>query len=337
MSKTLLASVLAALLLAGCGSSSIPSTASSSGSSSNTGTNTGTTSVPGTTATGGLAANYKTTVWEDNFANDAPGAPSSTYWAAEVGNGAGAPYNNPGWGNNEAEYYLASDATVAGGTLNLHGFADPSVTNFVCSGVPCTYSSAKITSVQTVDLSKPGFLEVKASLPTVSGAWPAIWLLPGTTPAGNPNATQPVWPIGGEIDMAEWLGKYFSGQDSLVQSTLHLPSPATGGYADNYEYQKITLSSPLSGNFHLYQLAWTPGQIEFAVDNQTVMTCTESSMSCTTIAGGSYPANAIWPYGTTYTQYYLILNLAIGGNLGGTPAANFNQTMQVAYVRYMTP
>ncbi len=315
MVKTGLAVALAAVLLAGCGSGSIPSS-SSSGS--------------------GLASAYKTTVWQDDFATDPGGTPNPALWATEVGNGSGPPYNNPGWGNNEEEYYLASNATVSGGVLDLHGFADPSVTNFTCSGSPCTYSSAKITSVQTVDLSKPGFLEVKAALPTAAGAWPAIWLLPGTSPvAPNPGA-QPTWPSGGELDMAEWLGQYFAGQDSLIQSTFHMPSGNTNPYTDSYEYQKATLSTPVS-SFHLYQLAWTPGSIEFAIDNQPLMTCTQSTMSCTPTSGGSFPASSIWPYGTTYSQYYLIMNLAIGGNLGGTPAPGFDQTMQVAYVRYMTP
>ena len=314
MVKTGLAVALAAVLLAGCGSGSIPSSTSSSS---------------------GLASAYKTTVWEDNFAADPGGTPSPTLWAAEVGNGSGAPYNNPGWGNNEKEYYLASDATVAGGTLNLHGFADPSVAGDVCSGAPCAYSSAKITSVQTVDLSKPGFLEVKAALPTAAGAWPAIWLLPGTSPVAPSPGVQPTWPSGGEIDMAEWLGSLFAGQDSLIQSTFHMPSgPAP--YTDSYEYQKANLATPVS-SFHLYQLAWKPGQIEFAIANQPLMTCTQSTMSCTPINGGNVTAASIWPYGTTYSQYYLIMNLAIGGNLGGTPAPGFDQTMQVAYVRYMTP
>ncbi len=349
MWKTVIAVAAGSVLLAGCGSGSIssPSGATSANSASN---------VPSTqpsNPTGSLASAYKTTVWEDNFANDPAGplSTSSSDWAEETGNGVA--YGNAGWGNNEAEYYLPGNATVGGGTLNLHGHADSSVLNDTCgTSTPgnCMFSSAKVTSLKTVDLSQSGFLEIKAELPTGTGSWPALWLLPGPNPdlssPPNVNNGQPTWPAGGEIDMVEWLGRYFAGQDSLVQSTLHLPSGTPSPtYTDSFEYQKATLSSPLSTSFHLYQLAWTPGQIEFAVDNQVIMTCTKSTMSCTpTVAGiPSFPASSIWPYGTTAKNYYVIMNLAIGGYLGAPNGdntqvpANYDQTMQVAYVRYMTP
>ena len=343
MLKIILAALIGAGLLAGCGSRSIATPGALSGTSAG---NT-------TSSVSSLASNYSTVVWEDDFRTDPAGAPSSTYWAAETGNGV--EYGNAGWGNNEAEYYLPGDATVASGALLLHGHADTSVIAHNCGTTTinnCLFSSAKITSLKTVDLSKPGFLEVEADLPTGVGSWPAIWLLPGTSPgaAFPPSqsvlSAQPLWPIGGEIDMAEWLGTYFAGQDSLVQSTLHLPSGTPSpAYTDSYQYQKATLASPLSGNYHLYQLAWTSGSIEFAIDNQPVMTCTRSSMSCTPVAAGvaPYPASAIWPYGNTYSSYYLIMNLAIGGNLGAPHQdntqvpSNYDQTMRVAYVRYMTP
>lgn len=348
MLRTTLAIFFAAIFVAGCGSGSIssPSGASSPVASSSPPTS----SSPSTSS--GLAANYTTTVWADNFSSDSGGAPNSTLWAAETGNGT--EYGNPGWGNNEAEYYLPSNATVSGGYLNLHGHADSSVINQQCSLSynTCLFSSAKVSSVKTIDLSKPGFLEIKASLPTGIGSWPAIWLLPGQTlgsafpPSSAQLATQPLWPIGGEIDIAEWTGTYFAGQDNLVQSTLHLPSGTPNpAYTDSYEYQKTTLSNSISANFHLYQLAWTPGQIEFALDNQVVMTCTKATMTCTPTAPGSpsFPASAIWPFGTTYSDYHLIMNLAIGGNLGAPSQNNnnvpstYDQTMQIAEVRYMTP
>ncbi len=338
--RTILLATATAALLAGCGSGSISTPAGSSSSTS--GTTTGT----------GLASAYKTVVWQDNFANDASGAPNPAYWAALTGNGT--EYGNTGWGNNEAEYYLPSNATVSGGDLLLHGHADSTVLTQSCSSsyTNCLFSSARLTSLKTVDLSQPGYLEVDAELPTGTGSWPAIWLLPGQSPgaAFPPTAAalsaQPTWPAGGEIDMAEWMGTYFSGQDAMVQSTLHLPTPGTTSpYKDTYEYQQATLSSPIATSFHRYQLAWTAQQITFAVDDNVVMTCSKATMQCTpTLAGSpSFPATAIWPYGASYTQYYLLLNLAIGGNLGApgqnnaNVPSNYDQTMKVSDVRYMTP
>lgn len=310
------------LVLAGCGGGSGDSAPRST--------------IPLTT----LASAYNQVAWEENFANSASGAPNPNHWAMITGNGA--EYNNAGWGNNELEYYLPANATVSGGVLQIHGKADATVANRQCTGGACAFSSGKVTSVMQVDLSKPGLLEIKAQLPTGAGSWPAIWLLPGSTPgqAFPPTpaqlATQPTWPAGGEIDMAEWLGQYFAGDASSVQSTLHLPAGAAAPYGDNYTYKKISGLSSISANFHVYQLQWTADQISFNLDNQAIMTCYKSNLQCTPTDGSAGLPLSHWPYGTDYAKYYLIMNLAIGGNLGGTPPGNYDQTMNVAYVRYMT-
>jgi beta-glucanase (GH16 family) len=310
------------LALAGCGGGSGDATPRST--------------IPLTT----MATGYNQVVWEENFANSASGAPNATRWAMLTGNGT--EYGNPGWGNNELEYYLPANVTVGGGLLQIRGKADATVAGHTCSGAPCAFSSSRVTSLQTVDLSKPGLLEIKAQLPTSAGSWPAIWLLPGNTPGQTFPPTQaqltgqPTWPAGGEIDMAEWLGQYFTGDAGSVQSTLHLPAGASAPYADNYIYKKVSNLASLSSNFHIYQLQWTADQIAFNVDNQAIMTCFKANLQCTPSDGAAGVPLSHWPFGSSYVNYYLILNLAIGGNLGGTPPSNYDQTMNVAYVRYMT-
>jgi len=281
-----------------------------------------------------MPSGFNTVMWQDDFSTYSGSTPDATKWAMLTGNGT--EYGNTGWGNNELEYYLPSDATVANGSLQIHGHAN-SVAGF-------NYSSARVTSVQSIDLSQAGFLEVKAQLPTAAGSWPAIWLLPGKTPgqAFPPSQTQlnlqPTWPVGGEIDMAEYLSKYFSS-NLTVQSTLHLPSGTSAPYADQYIYKKATLSSAIDSNFHLYQLKWNAQaqEIDFSIDNTLVMACTKSSLTCTPSDGNAGLTLPSWPYGATYTNYYLLLNLAIGGNLASTPPTTYNQTMNVAYVRYLKP
>jgi beta-glucanase (GH16 family) len=237
---------------------------------------------------------------------------------------------------------------VSGGFLQINGKSDPAVHSQNCTGGACRYSSARVTSLMQVDLTKPGMLEVKAQLPTGVGSWPAIWLLPGSTPGQTFPPTQaqlagqPTWPAGGEIDMAEWLGRYFAPDATKVQSTLHLPAGASAPYSDNYIYKSVSGLSDISANFHLYQLQWTADQISFVVDNQSIMTCYKSNLQCTPNDGSNSLTLTSWPYGTTQTKYHLLLNLAIGGNLGAPNGDNtqvpayYNQTMNVAYVRYMT-
>ena len=320
-----LLTLLASTILASCGG----------GSSANL------SSLPAST----LSSAYSQLVWEDNFASDASGVPNPARWAMLTGNGT--EYGNSGWGNNELEYYLPSAASVANGVLQIHGHADSTVSGNSCTGGACQFSSGRVTSLQTVDLSQPGYLEVKAELPTAPGSWPAIWLLPGTSPgqAFPPAASQlgqPTWPSGGEIDMAEYLARYFTSA-STVQSTLHLPAGANAPYGDNYIYKQATLSSAVNTNYHLYQLKWTSQEIDFAVDNNVIMSCYKTTLSCSPNDGSANLTLTSWPYGVVSNRYYVLFNLAIGGNLGAPGGnnlqvpANYDASMNVAYVRYMTP
>ncbi len=298
-----------------------------------------------------LSSAYHTLVWQDDFAQDTAGAPNATLWAMLTGNGT--EYGNTGWGNNEAEYYLPSNASVVNGALQIMGKADMTVSGNSCgnSQSGCQFSSARVTSLKSIDLGQPGFLEVQAQIPTAVGSWPAIWLLPGATPgqAFPPSpaqlAAQPTWPSGGEIDLVEYLWLYLSPGDTVVQTSIHLPAGAASPYADSYQYVRTTLTSSASSAFHLYQLSWTAGQIEYAIDNSVIMTCVKVTQTCTPRDPTSpgVPAVSSWPYGTTFSQYYLLMNLAIGGNAGITGSnnalvpANYDQRMVVNYVRYLTP
>lgn len=307
------------------------------------------TEIPATT----LSSAYSSVVWEDNFATRADGTPDASLWAGLTGNGD--EYGNPGWGNNELQYYLPANATVSGGLLQLRGHADASLagtlaSGTLCAGATCRYSSARLTSLKTVDLSRPGLLEVMAQLPTGTGGWPAIWLLPGQSPGASfpPTAEQlalqPTWPAGGEIDMAEWFSRYFGSDRNSVQVTLHLPGGSTSPYTDRYIYKKTSgLADPVDTVFHRYQLSWTADAITFSLDDVTVMQCARLTLTCSPSDGQGGPTISHWPFGTTWRHYHLLLNLAIGGNLGAPDGDNtavpsgFDQTLKVAYVRYMVP
>jgi beta-glucanase (GH16 family) len=297
----------------------------------------------------GLASAYTHTVWQDNFSADSNGPPDPAHWAALTGNGG--EYGVVGWGNNEAEYYLPANAVIANGALNLTGKADASVSNHRCANAQaiCAFSSARLTSLDTVDLSVPGYLEVRAALPTAVGSWPAIWLLPGTSPgqafppSPSQQAGQPAWPSGGELDIVEYMAAFANPPNGVVQSTMHLPLAVAGGAQDHYEYEQ---AFPNSVNaVHVYQLEWTTGEIRFAVDDAVILTCSKATASCAPLASGSpvFPAGSQWPYGSVSQRYYLLLNLAIGGTCGisGSNNAlippNYQQVMQVYSVRYLTP
>ena len=73
-------------------------------------------------------------------------------------------------------------------------------------------------------------------------------------------------------------------------------------------------------NFHRYQMHWTAQQIQFGVDDTVHFTYTNQSMG-----------RAQWPFSA---PQFLILNLAIGGDLGGpVDDSIFPLAMEIDYVR----
>ena len=62
-----------------------------------------------------------------------------------------------------------------------------------------------------------GYYEVRAKLPSESGAWPAIWLL------GDMTADRP-WPDTGEIDLVEWSSNDTSTRSPVTGSSAHCTS-----------------------------------------------------------------------------------------------------------------
>ncbi|GLS27019.1 hypothetical protein GCM10007877_27380 [Marinibactrum halimedae] len=73
--------------------------------------------------------------------------------------------------------------------------------------------------------------------------------------------------------------------------------------------------------FHTYAIEWEKGEIRWYIDGEHYQTQKYTS-------AGAYPA----PFNQSF---YLILNVAVGGDLPGgpTPQTPFPQTMEVDYVR----
>jgi len=162
------------------------------------------------------------------------------------------------------------------------------------------YTSARLLTKGKFNF-KYGRVEVKAKLPTGVGTWPAIWAL------GSNVDTTP-WPACGEIDIMEHVGK----QQNTIFSTMHYPGHYGGGGVGG-----TTQNPTASTDFHVYSLDWTPANLKFAIDGVVYYT---------------FPNSADLPFNN---NFFLILNVAMGGNFGG-PAVDPNFTsssMEVDYVR----
>jgi beta-glucanase (GH16 family) len=207
--------------------------------------------------------------------------------------------NNGGWGNQELQTYtnLPDNVHLDGqGHLIIH-----------VASSPAGYTSARLKT-QGRFAVQYGRIEVRAKLPFGQGLWPAFWML-GT------NITSVGWPQCGEIDIMEHVGR----EPSTNHGTVHGPG-YSGGSGISMAY---TLSGgrKFSDDFHVFTIQWAPQTVTFYVDNNSYATVTPAALH-----------GAPWVFDR---QFFLILNVAVGGTFPGAPDATtqFPQEMVVDYVR----
>jgi beta-glucanase (GH16 family) len=161
------------------------------------------------------------------------------------------------------------------------------------------YSSARLVTDSKFKFTY-GKIEIRAKLPIGAGTWPAIWML------GQNYATKP-WPACGEIDIMEHVGN----NQNVVLGTLHYPG-RFGGSADSGSKTIANVST----EFHVYKAVWSPASIKIYADETLIHSVANAS---------SLPFNS---------DFFLILNVAMGGNLGGNIDPAFTQSsMEIDYVR----
>jgi beta-glucanase (GH16 family) len=163
------------------------------------------------------------------------------------------------------------------------------------------YTSAKLNSSGKFSVTY-GRIEARMKLPMVQGTWPAFWML-GT------NINTVGWPQCGEIDIMEHVNT-----SNSILGTMHWNSGS--GHA---QYGSSTTTTP--GDFHVYAVEWDNSSIRWYVDNTLYVT-------------GNI-ANNINNTGAFHLPFYIILNLAIGGDLPGSTVNNaaLPTSMYVDYVR----
>lgn len=199
-----------------------------------------------------------------------------------------------GWGNSELQHYTDRLDNAVVQNGILKIIAKAE--NFSGSN----YTSARLVTENKFEF-KYGKVEVRAKLPSGGGTWPAIWAL-GENYVASP------WPACGEIDIMEHKGNF----PNTIHGTLHYPG-RSGGSADTGS----TTASNVSSEFHVYKVIWSPTSIKFYIDNQP--------------AFHSFVNSAATPFNK---DFFLILNVAMGGTFGGTVDPAFSQSaMEVDYVR----
>jgi beta-glucanase (GH16 family) len=234
-------------------------------------------------------------VWSDEF-NGTTIDPN--HWTFDIGNGSG------GWGNNELEYYTSrpQNAYVSNGSLHIVAIKES------YSGL--NYTSAKLKTLGHFS-KKYGRFEFRVRLPQGKGYWPALWMMPQNSVYGG-------WAASGEIDIMENKG----GIPTTVSGTIHYGGAYPANTHSSGPSYNFTGGDSVT-NFHTYLLEWAPNAISWSVDGNLYQS--QTSWNST---GGPYPA----PFNQLF---YLIMNLAVGGNFDGNPddTTIFPAQMQVDYVR----
>lgn len=236
-------------------------------------------------------------IWSDEFEYE--GLPDSSKWNYDVGDGCP---DLCGWGNNELQYYTEDrlkNARVENGTLILEAHQED-------------YESRNYTSARLLtrghDAWTYGRFEIKAKLPSGKGTWPAIWMLPENWEYGG-------WPESGEIDIMEHVGH----EPDRVYATVH--TEAYNHVQGTQDTDTLHISDA-EEKFHVYAIEWTPQNITWYVDGEQYSTFKNE-----------YATYREWPFDQ---PFHLILNIAVGGNWGGSQGVDediWPQQMVVDYVR----
>lgn len=223
--------------------------------------------------------------WNDEFNGTSL---DPTKWNNEGATGDG------GYGNKELQNYQMEYSEVKDGNYIIKPqFKWNAATQQLVRG---SYYSTKIWTKNLYSV-KYGKIEFCAKLPKGRGTWAAAWML------GEKNK----WPLCGEIDILETTSNI--AKDSIPQS-IHcgrfngMPtSPGNKG--------RRAIVSDATSAYHTYGIIWDEDKITFTVDGKETWTY-DPDMYSSTGEGSDDPY--IWPFNQ---NFYLILNCAIGGNLGG--------------------
>lgn len=213
---------------------------------------------------------------------------------------------NQGWVNNELQNYVKNPVDgkytveVKDGLLNINCFKASNGKVY----------SGRIKAKESKGW-KFGIMEARIKLPKGKGTWPAFWMMPCKVDWANEG-----WPKCGEIDIMEEVG----ANPNYTSSSIHCAS-----YNHVMGTQKTAerLTSGAEDEFHVYRLEWTENYIKTYVDGISLLTFNND---------GTGNVNT-WPFSK---EFYIILNLAWGGDWGGYKGIDESAlptTMQVDYVR----
>lgn len=254
-------------------------------------------------------------VWSDEFDKD--GRPSKD-WTYEQG------FQR----NQEAQWYQRQNAYVKDGCLVIEGRREHRRNPNYMAGSNdwrtnrefIEYTSSSLTTRLSQQFLY-GRFEIRAKIPTATGAWPAIWLL------GN----KWEWPQNGEIDIMEYYIK--NGKPSILANACWGSDQRWTAVWDSevIPFTHFTDKDPeWADKFHVWCMDWDEHYIRIYLDDELL---NEIDLSKT--QNGGYGGNRENPFANRVPgfKHYLLLNLALGGNGGEPDISQFPLRYYIDYVR----
>lgn len=210
-----------------------------------------------------------------------------------------------GWGNGEAQYYTDREmnARTQNGLLVIEAHEE----EFEGS----IYTSARLLS-QGLQEFQYGRIEARLKVPKGAGTWPAFWML-GSGFEQDAAEQERQWPFVGEIDIMEYTGK----EPDLILGTIHGPGYAGAGGKSTWFRQEFDVFE----DWHTYAIDWDETGIRWYFDEELYAE-----------VGPDNLGRREWVFDK---PFFIILNLALGGTLGGIIDSELEFPVQyyVDYVR----
>ena len=237
--------------------------------------------------------------WGDEFNGSSGQVPDQTKWAYQTGASGSS-------GNNELQAYC-SPLTQGPKECDLHHpnvFEDGQghLVLRAQRNPEGIWTSARLTTKGLKDFQY-GRIEARLKLPVGSGLWPSFWML-------GSSFDRVGWPASGSMTIAENVSvtQRTNGLGpQMIRTTVHGPR-YYGGNGLWHDFRLPNGGRVDDGNFHTYGIIWSPGMIQFYVDDPANVSFVQNT--------SDIPESGEWVFDR---PFFLVLNLAVGGDWPGAP------------------
>ncbi len=214
-----------------------------------------------------------------------------------------------GWGNGEAQYYTdqPENARPENGVLVIELRKERVEDN--------SFTSARLRT-QGLQEFQYGRIEARLKVPAGAGTWPAFWMLGANFEQDSPEQEKN-WPFVGEIDIMEYTGK----EPDLILGTVHGPGYSAGGGKSKWFRQDFDIAD----DWHTFAVDWNEERIQWFFNDEMYFELKPENVG-----------QREWVFDA---PFFIILNLAHGGTLGGVIDSELEYPIQFLadYVRVYQP